>query len=401
MTVAVLGIDLAKRVFQLHGIDTRGRAVVSRRIGRSRLVETVVQLAPAVIAMEACCGAHHWGRRFRDLGIEVRLIHARFVRPYVKSAKNDARDAEAICEAAQRPHMRFVPIKSIEQQDIQALHRAREQVMRWRTALINHTRGLLEYGIALPQGPTRFRQEVTIALDDPSAELTPLVIELFHSLVDQLRALEDRLASLDRRVVALCRQNELSPACRAAWGRTDRRHGSGCQCWRRTPVPLRSGSFGLDRAGAATILERWQAQAPGYRWPGQPLPAQAAHPRRPLRAHASRRQDRSAEPMARSASGSPRVQPCRGRAGQQDGPGRLGPDGARRDLSDGASGALRADRSARCEAVVDGVTARTTPSEPGSGDGRPGRGICEAKACDFHHGQERAAPAIGRIDSRI
>ena len=211
MTVAVLGIDLAKRVFQLHGIDTRGRAVVSLRIGRSRLVETVVQLAPAVIAMEACCGAHHWGRRFRDLGIEVRLIHARFVRPYVKSAKNDARDAEAICEAAQRPHMRFVPIKSIEQQDIQALHRAREQVMRWRTALINHIRGLLlEYGIALPQGPTRFRQEVTIALDDPSAELTPLVIELFHSLVDQLRALEDRLASLDRRVVALCRQNELS-----------------------------------------------------------------------------------------------------------------------------------------------------------------------------------------------
>ena len=174
MTVAVLGIDLAKRVFQLHGIDTRGRAVVSRRIGRSRLVETVVQLAPAVIAMEACCGAHHWGRRFRDLGIEVRLIHARFVRPYVKSAKNDARDAEAICEAAQRPHMRFVPIKSIEQQDIQALHRAREQVMRWRTALINHIRGLLlEYGIALPQGPTRFRQEVTIALDAPSAELTP------------------------------------------------------------------------------------------------------------------------------------------------------------------------------------------------------------------------------------
>jgi transposase len=107
--------------------------------------------------------------------------------------------------------MRFVAIKSIEQQDIQALHRAREQVMRWRTALINHTRGLLlQYGIALPQGPTRFRQEVTIVLDDPSAELTPLVIELFHSLVDQLRALEDRLASLDRRVVALCRQNELS-----------------------------------------------------------------------------------------------------------------------------------------------------------------------------------------------
>jgi transposase len=210
MTVAVLGIDLAKRVFQLHGIDPHGRVVVSRRVSRDKLVETVVQLAPEMVAMEACCGAHHWGRRFQGLGIDVRLIHAKFVRPYVKSAKNDARDAEAICEAAQRPHMRFVPIKSIEQQDIQALHRAREQMMRWRTALINQTRGLLlEYGIALPQGPARFRQEVTIALDDASAELTPFVIELFQCLVDQLRALEDRLANLDRRVVALCRQNEL------------------------------------------------------------------------------------------------------------------------------------------------------------------------------------------------
>lgn len=210
MTVTVLGIDLAKRVFQLHGIDAHGRVLVSRRVSRGKLVETVVQLAPEMVAMEACCGAHHWGRRFRELGIEVRLIHAKFVRPYVKSAKNDARDAEAICEAAQRPHMRFVPIKSIEQQDVQALHRAREQVMRWRTALINHARGLLlEYGIALPQGPARFRQEVIIALDDPAAGLTPFAIELFHSLVDQLRALEDRLAKLDRRIVAVCRQNDL------------------------------------------------------------------------------------------------------------------------------------------------------------------------------------------------
>jgi transposase len=133
MTIAVLGIDLAKRVFQLHGVDAHGRVVVPQRVSRGRLVETVVQLAPDVVAMEACCGAHHWGRRFRELGVEVRLIHAKFVRPYVKSAKNDARDAEAICEAVQRPHMRFVPVKSIEQQNIQALHRVREQVMRWRT----------------------------------------------------------------------------------------------------------------------------------------------------------------------------------------------------------------------------------------------------------------------------
>src|SRR5215204_5737398 len=100
MTVAVLGVDLAKRVFQLHGVDARGRPVVSRRVSRAKLAGALVQLAPRVVAMEACCGAHYWGRRFRDLGLEVRLLHAKFVCPFVKSAKNDARDAEAIYEAA-------------------------------------------------------------------------------------------------------------------------------------------------------------------------------------------------------------------------------------------------------------------------------------------------------------
>ena len=174
MTVAVLGIDLAKRVFQLHGIDTRGRAVVRGGSAGASWWRPLSSSRPRWSRWKPVAAPTIGAGGSAGLGIEVRLIHARFVRPYVKSAKNDARDAEAICEAAQRPHMRFVPIKSIEQQDIQALHRAREQVMRWRTALINQTRGLLlEYGIALPQGPTRFRQEVTIALDDPSAELTP------------------------------------------------------------------------------------------------------------------------------------------------------------------------------------------------------------------------------------
>jgi transposase len=210
MMVAVVGIDLAKRVFQLHGVDARGRPVVSKRVSRARLAEAVVQLAPRVVAMEACCGAHYWGRRFRDLGLEVRLIHAKFVRPYVKSAKNDARDAEAICEAALRPHMRFVPIKSPEQLDIQALHRVREQLVRWRTALINQTRGLLaEHGIVLPQGAWRLRSDVVAVLDDPASELTALAAELFRGLLDQLRGLEVRIATLDRHIVQLCRASEV------------------------------------------------------------------------------------------------------------------------------------------------------------------------------------------------
>jgi transposase len=211
MTVAILGIDLAKRVFHLHGLDAHGRAVVSKRVGRAKLAETVVQLAPKVVAMEACCGAHYWGRRFRDLGLEVRLIHARFVRAYVKSVKNDARDAEAICEAALRPHMRFVPIKSQEQLDIQALHRAREQLVRWRTRLINQVRGLLaERGIVLPRGAWRLRKEATAVLDEPAASgLTALAVELFRGLLDQLRELEGRIATLDRRIVQVCRESEV------------------------------------------------------------------------------------------------------------------------------------------------------------------------------------------------
>jgi transposase len=210
MTIAVLGIDLAKHVFQLHGVDAHGRAVVSKRVSRVRLAETVLQLAPRLVAMEACCGAHYWGRRFRDLGLEVRLIHAKFVRPYVKSAKNDARDAEAICEATQRPHMRFIPIKTPEQLDIQALHRVRDQLMRWRTMLINQTRGLLaEQGIVLPQGAWRFRKDAAAVFDNPAAELTTMAAELFRGLLGQLRELEDRIATLDHRIVQLCRESEV------------------------------------------------------------------------------------------------------------------------------------------------------------------------------------------------
>ena len=210
MTVAILGIDLAKRLFHLHGVDEHGRAVVSKRVSRAKLAEAVVQLAPKAVAMEACCGAHYWGRRFRDLGLEVRLIHAEFVRPFVKGAKNDARDAEAICEAALRPSMRFVPLKSQEQLDIQALHRAREQLVRWRTRLINQVRGLLaERGVVLPQGAWRFRREAAAVLDEPAPELTTLALELFRGLLDQLRELESRIAALDRRIVRICRESEV------------------------------------------------------------------------------------------------------------------------------------------------------------------------------------------------
>src|SRR5437773_11001951 len=143
MHVTTLGIDLAKQVFQLHGVDARGRAVLSRRVTRSQLVHAVASLPPCVIGMEACGSAHHWGRAFEQLGHTVKLMHPKYVKPYVKTNKNDGRDAEAIREAVSRPTMRFVSIKTVEQADRQAVHRTRALLVKHRTAVINQIPGLL------------------------------------------------------------------------------------------------------------------------------------------------------------------------------------------------------------------------------------------------------------------
>jgi len=140
MEVDLLGIDLAKRIFQLHGADRRGRVLRRSKISRPALLETVRHLRPRVVAMEACSSAHHWARRFQELGIEVRLISPHYVKPFVKTNKNDRNDAEAIVEAASRPTMNFVTVKSVEQQDMQAAHRVRELLVHQRTALINQAR---------------------------------------------------------------------------------------------------------------------------------------------------------------------------------------------------------------------------------------------------------------------
>jgi len=145
--------------------------------------------------MEACGGAHDWARCLREQGHEVKLMAPQFVKPYVKSNKNDMRDAEAIAEAVTRPSMRFVPVKDVAQQDIQALHRVRERLVTARTALVNEMRGLLaEYGIVLPQGMAKFRQALMRTLEAEHTKLTPLGQELFHKLFGELRKLDAELA---------------------------------------------------------------------------------------------------------------------------------------------------------------------------------------------------------------
>src|SRR6266851_656988 len=149
--ITTVGIDLAKAVFSLHGVDGAGRVVLRRTVRRDQLLEVVAGLPPCLIGMEACSGAHEWGRRFQGLGHTVRLMAPKFVAPYRKSGKNDGNDAEAICEAVMRPNMRFVPVKSAEQQALLVLHRVRQGWIAERTATINRIRAVLsEFGVVLP-----------------------------------------------------------------------------------------------------------------------------------------------------------------------------------------------------------------------------------------------------------
>ncbi len=161
MKIKRIGIDLAKQVFQVHGVDQTEAVTLRRRLTRSQMLRFFVQVQPTLIGMEACGSAHYWARELSKLGHTVKLIPPQYVKPYVKTNKNDVNDAEAICEAVARPCMRFVTVKSIDQQALQAMHRVRERVVRARTALVNEIRGLLgECGIVLRQGVATVRNHL-------------------------------------------------------------------------------------------------------------------------------------------------------------------------------------------------------------------------------------------------
>ena len=210
--ISVLGIDIAKLVFHVVGMDDAGHVVLRKHIAHSELRHVIATQPPALIGMEACGSAHDWARCFRAHGHEVRLITPPFVKPYVKSPKNDARDAEALCEAVTRPTMRFVPIKRVEPQDLQALHRVRERLVKARTALVNEIRGLLhEYGIVLPQGITKFRALLVDKLHEEQAKLTTLSAEVFGQLDDAFRALEKRVVDDDEQLAAMGQAHPVCP----------------------------------------------------------------------------------------------------------------------------------------------------------------------------------------------
>lgn len=211
MEVTTIGLDLAKNVFQVHGADRRGKAVLRKRLTRKKILPFFANLKPCLIGIEAQGSSNYWARELIRLGHEVRIMGPQFVKPYIKSSKNDQNDAEAICEAVSRPNMRFVPLKSIEQQDIQMLHRIRELAVKDRTAKANQARGLLaEYGIVVPRGITRLKKEMPRILEDAQNQLTPFSRELFSDLYHQLIDLDTVVREYDQRIL---KEFNISPTC--------------------------------------------------------------------------------------------------------------------------------------------------------------------------------------------
>jgi len=203
--ISILGIDLAKSVFHVVGMDARGRIKLKRKLTRSEVAKFISSYPPLTVAMESCASSHYWGRLFLSYGHEVKLIAPQFVKPYVKSNKNDLADAEAIAEASSRPTMRLVSIKSIEQQDLQSLHRVRARLVSSRTALVNEMRGLLsEYGIVLPQGRKKFVSDVPHRLAQEAESLSVLAKELFDRLYQELRGLEQEIKFYEDKLSAIC-----------------------------------------------------------------------------------------------------------------------------------------------------------------------------------------------------
>ena len=211
MQITTIGLDIAKNVFQVHGIDAKEKVVVRKQLRRSQVIAFFSALPPCLIGMEACATAHYWARELRKLGHEVRLMPAKDVKAYVKRNKNDAADAEAICEAVQRPTMRFVPVKTAEQQAALLVHRGRERLVRQRTALVNALRAhLAEFGVIAPLGLRNVARLIAIVRDESDARLPDLAREVLRVLAEQVEQLQAAVAAMEKQLMAWHKSNPVS-----------------------------------------------------------------------------------------------------------------------------------------------------------------------------------------------
>jgi transposase len=219
MKITTIGIDLAKNVFQVHGVDERGKAVLRKQLKRKDVVKFFANLEPCLIGMEACGSAHYWARKLSEFGHTVRLMAPQFVKPYVKTNKSDRNDAEAICEAVGRPNMCFVPVKTAEAQAVLALHRARQGFVKARTAQANQIRGLLaEFGIVIPKGIGHIAQRLPEILEDGENALPGMMRQLVRDLGAQLKVVDKQVEEMERQIKLWHRDSEPSRKLEAIAG---------------------------------------------------------------------------------------------------------------------------------------------------------------------------------------
>jgi len=265
--VITVGLDIAKHVFQVHGVDKNGEAEIRRKLRRGDVLSFFEQLPPCLVGIEACATGHHWARELMALGHDVRLMPASYVKPYVKRQKNDVADAEAICEAVTRPTMRFVPIKTVEQQSVLMVHRARELLIRQRTMTINALRAhLAEIGIVARQGMVGVNHLMDIVEEGEEAFVPDAVRSALLPLVRQIEDLDSKVAELDRQIASAHRKSEVSqrlatipgvgPVTASAIAATVTdaslfRSGRELSAWLGL-VPRQNSSCGKDRLGRIT-----------------------------------------------------------------------------------------------------------------------------------------------------
>jgi transposase len=209
MEIMRIGLDLAKNVFEVYGVDEQEQPALRKTLKRSQVMKFFAQLNPCIVGIESCGSAHHWARKLRSFGHKVRMMAPQFVAPYRKSDKNDHNDAEAICEAAGRPNMRFVPVKTEEQQAVLMVHRVRSLMVGERTSLVNQIRGLLsEFGIVLPQGRCHVRSQLPSILEDAENDLPEVAREVFANQYERLCELDSKIDEYDKKIEALAKADE-------------------------------------------------------------------------------------------------------------------------------------------------------------------------------------------------
>ena len=323
--VTTIGLDIAKSVFQVHGVDAEGGVVLRRRLTRARMLPFFAKLGPCKIGIEACATSHHWARQLRALGHDVRLMPPSYVKPYVKRQKNDTADAEAICEAVTRPTMRFVEVKMPEQRSILVLHRTRLMLMRQRIQLSNAIRGhMAEFGIVAPIGRKGLQTLIEVLNDERNQRVAEAARGCLKMLADQLRLVNTQILEMDRRIMASARATDAGRRLMGIPG-VGPLLASALVATIPDPHAFRSGRnlAAWIWPGAETELQRRQGATGWNHQARQPIPAADAR-RRGACGDPLRRAARHAPTLAGAFDGAPPDEGCRRGAGQQDGAHGLG-----------------------------------------------------------------------------